>query len=234
MSLLAQSLREEVCRANLDLVARGLVMGTFGNVSGIDRHAGVFVIKASGISYDELKPEHMVPISLTMGQPLENRFRPSSDTPTHLELYRAFPCGGIAHTHSDFATAYAQARTPVPCLGTTHADYFRGDVPVTRPMTRQEVEDEYEANTGHVIVEAFRAQNISPEEVPGVLVANHGPFAWGKTAAAAVECAHVLEYLARISCIGGLVSSKPHAPAQYLVDKHFFRKHGKDAYYGQK
>lgn len=234
MAMLAQSLREEVCRANLDLVARGLVMGTFGNVSGIDRNAGVFVIKASGVSYDELKPEHMVPISLAMGQPLENRFRPSSDTPTHLELYRAFPCGGIAHTHSDFATAFAQARTPVPCLGTTHADYFRGDVPVTRPMTRQEVEEEYEANTGHVIVEAFRAQNVSPEEVPGVLVANHGPFAWGKTAAAAVECAHVLEYLARVSCIGGLVSSKLQAPAQYLIDKHFFRKHGKDAYYGQK
>jgi L-ribulose-5-phosphate 4-epimerase len=233
MDMLALALREEVCRANLDLVARGLVMGTFGNVSGIDRNAGVFVIKASGVPYDELRPEHMVPISLATGQPLENRFRPSSDTPTHLELYRALSCGGIAHTHSDFATAFAQARTPVPCLGTTHADYFRGDVPVTRPMTREEVEGNYEANTGLVIVEAFRAQKISPEEVPGVLVANHGPFAWGKDAAAAVECAQVLEYLARVNCIGGLVSSKSPAPAQYLIDRHFFRKHGKDAYYGQ-
>jgi L-ribulose-5-phosphate 4-epimerase len=234
MAMLAQALREEVCRANLDLVARGLVMGTFGNVSGIDRSAGVFVIKASGVSYDELRPEHMVPISLSMGQPLENRFRPSSDTPTHLELYRAFSCGGIAHTHSDFATAFAQTRTPVPCLGTTHADYFRGDVPVTRPMTRQEVEGDYEANTGLTIVETFRVQKISPEEVPGVLVANHGPFAWGRNAAAAVECAQALEYVARVNCIAGLVSSKTVAPAQYLVDRHFFRKHGKDAYYGQK
>ena len=226
-------LRRSVHEANMALAGSGLVMGTFGNVSGIDRNAGVFVIKASGVSYEELRPEHMVPISLSMGQPLENRFRPSSDTPTHLELYRAFSCGGIAHTHSDFATACAQARAPIQCLGTTHADYFRGDVPVTRPMTSQEVEGDYEANTGLTIIETFRAQNVSPDEVPGILVANHGPFAWGKSAAAAVECAHVLEYLARVNCIASLVSSKTVAPAQYLIDRHFFRKHGKDAYYGQ-
>jgi L-ribulose-5-phosphate 4-epimerase len=234
MSALAAQLREQVCRANLDLVASGLVMGTFGNVSGVDRTAGLFVIKASGVPYEELAPEHMVPISLESGQALETRWRPSSDTPTHLELYRAFACGGVAHTHSAFATAFAQAKVCLPCQGTTHADYFRGDVPVTRALTRAEVESEYERNTGLVIVESFRTLGLSADEVPGVLVASHGPFTWGSDAHEAVERATVLEYLARIGCaVRGLSSDAP-APAQYLIDKHFLRKHGKDAYYGQK
>jgi len=179
--------------------------------------------------------EHMVPISLATGQPLETKFRPSSDTPTHHELYRAFPgCGGVAHTHSDFATAFAQSRTPVTCMGTTHADYFRGDVPVTRPMTREEVETDYERNTGLVIVEAFATLKLSADDVTAVLVANHGPFAWGKNAADAVERAEVLEYLARIESMQRIVAPGAARPADYLISKHFNRKHGKNAYYGQK
>jgi L-ribulose-5-phosphate 4-epimerase len=228
-------LREAVCRANLDLVARGLVMETFGNVSGVDRAAGIFVIKASGVPYGALSAEHMVPVSLETGLPLETRFRPSSDTPTHHELYRAFPdCGGIAHTHSEFATAFAQARTPIACMGTTHADYFRGDVPVTRPMTREEVEADYERHTGLVIVETFRTLKIAAEDITAVLVANHGPFAWGHDAAEAVERAAVLEYLARMECTQRIVAPGAPKPADYLITKHFSRKHGKDAYYGQK
>jgi len=235
MSLVAQELREAVCRANLDLVARGLVMETFGNISGVDRAAGLFVIKASGVPYDALTAEHMVPVSLETGRPIETRFRPSSDTPTHHELYRAFPgCGGIAHTHSEFATAFAQARTPIACMGTTHADYFRGDVPVTRPMTRDEVETEYERNTGLVIVETFKTLKISADDITAVLVANHGPFAWGHDAAEAVERAAVVEYLARMECTQRIVAPGAPKPADYLVNKHFSRKHGKDAYYGQK
>ncbi len=235
MSLPYQALREQVCRANLDLVDRGLVMGTFGNVSGVDRSAGVFVIKASGVKYGELSAEHMVPVSLETGQALETTFRPSSDTPTHHELYLAFAeCGGVAHTHSDFATATAQARTPIRCMGTTHADYFRGDVPVTRPMTQEEVEDAYERNTGKVIVERFRELGLSGSDMTAVLVANHGPFAWGKDAFDAVERAHVLEYLARVESIRRLIDAGAPAPADYLVNKHFDRKHGKHAYYGQK
>ena len=235
MSLLAEALREQVCRANLDLVARGLVMGTFGNVSGVDRDAGLFVIKASGVPYDQLTAEHMVPVSLETGLPLEPRFRPSSDTPTHHELYRAFPgCGAVAHTHSEFATAFAQARTPVFCMGTTHADYFSGDIPVTRPMTREEVQTDYERHTGLVIVETFETPGLSPEHVPAVLVANHGPFTWGADAFEAVERAAVLEYLARMECTRRLIAPDAPQPADYLVHKHFSRKHGKHAYYGQK
>ena len=176
----SRGLRETVFRANAELAGSGLVHGTFGNVSGVDRAAGVFVIKPSGVPYAELTPAHMVPVSLETGKVVDSRFRPSSDTPTHLELYRAFGCGGIVHTHSETASAFAQARLPIRCMGTTHADHFRGDVPVTRALTREEVEGEYERNTGLVIVERFRAGGISPEEVPAVLVANHGPFTWGK------------------------------------------------------
>jgi L-ribulose-5-phosphate 4-epimerase len=233
MSLLAEALRDQVCRANLDLVARGLVMGTFGNVSGVDRGAGLFVIKASGIPYDQLSTEHMVPISLETGLPLETRFRSSSDTPTHHEIYRAFPCGGVAHTHSEFATAFAQARTPIMCMGTTHADYFRGDIPVTRPMTREEVQAGYERNTGLVIIETFETLGLSAENVPAVLVANHGPFTWGGDAFEAVERSAVLEYLARMECTRRLIAPDAPEPADYLINKHFSRKHGKDAYYGQ-
>ncbi len=234
MSVGSDELREKVLKANLDLVAAGLVMGTFGNVSGVDREAGLFVIKPSGVPYDELTAASMVPVSLETGEVLEGTMRPSSDTPTHLELYRAFPCGGIVHTHSEFATTLAQARAPIRCMGTTHADYFHGDVPVTREMTQEEVDGPYEKNTGLVIIEAFRSGGIEPMEVPGVLVANHGPFTWGEDAADAVNRATVLEYVARMECTVRSVAPDAPRPAKYLVDRHFLRKHGKDAYYGQR
>jgi L-ribulose-5-phosphate 4-epimerase len=230
---LARELRREVLGANRLLVESGLVLGTFGNVSGVDREAGLLVIKPSGVPYDELTPGRMVPVSLETGKVLEGTLRPSSDTPTHLELYRAFPCGGIAHAHSEYATALAQARMRVRCLGTTHADYFRGDVPVTRALTEVEVERDYERNTGRVIVETFASLGIAPDEVPGVLVANHGPFTWGDDAAGAVEHARILEFLARMEVTARLVAPDAVPPEAFLVDKHFFRKHGKDAYYGQ-
>jgi L-ribulose-5-phosphate 4-epimerase len=230
---LARELRRRVLRANQLLVESGLVLGTFGNVSGVDREAGLLVIKPSGVPYDELTPGRMVPVSLETGKVLEGKLRPSSDTATHLELYRAFQCGGIAHAHSEYATALAQVRTPIRCLGTTHADYFRGDIPVTRPLTEAEVAEDYERNTGRVIVETFGSLAISPDEVPGVLVANHGPFSWGDDAFAAVERARVLEFLARMEATARLVAPDAARPDAFLVDKHFLRKHGKDAYYGQ-
>jgi L-ribulose-5-phosphate 4-epimerase len=234
MSLRFGELRESVYRANMDLAASGLVMGTFGNVSGVDRAAGVFAIKPSGVPYGDLRPEHMVPISLHTGEVIDSTLRPSSDAPTHLELYRAFPCGGIAHTHSEFATTLAQARLPIRCLGTTHADYFCEDVPVTRPMRRDEVAQDYERNTGVVIVETFRTKALDPMNMPGVLVANHGPFAWGTDAFDAVEHARVLEYIARLEW--RILSAAPQVarPDQFLIDKHYQRKHGPQAYYGQK
>jgi L-ribulose-5-phosphate 4-epimerase len=227
-------LRASVCQANLELAASGLVSGTFGNVSGIDREARMFAIKPSGVPYDELTPEHMVLVSLESGLPVEGTLRPSSDTPTHLELYRAFPCGGIAHTHSECATTLAQGRLPLRCMGTTHADHFRGDVPVTREMTAEEVGSAYERNTGLVIVETFSRAEISPEEVSAVLVANHGPFTWGRDAHEAVEFSGVLELLARMECALRTMAPAAPAPARYLVDKHFLRKHGGGAYYGQR
>jgi L-ribulose-5-phosphate 4-epimerase len=233
MTRVDQNLREAVCQANRALVEAGLVFGTFGNVSGVDRDAGLFMIKPSGVPYEQLAPANMVPVSLDTGEVLEGDFRPSSDAPTHLELYRAFPCGGVAHTHSEFATAFAQARTPVRCLGTTHADYFRGDVPVTRPLSRLEVEAAYERNTGLVIVETFRTLGLSPSETPAVVVANHGPFAWGADPAQAVEHARVLEYVARIEVLMRLVAPDAASPEAFLVAKHHLRKHGPDAYYGQ-
>lgn len=227
------ALREQVLQANLELVESGLVTGTFGNVSGVDRAAGLFVIKPSGVPYDELTPDSMVPVSLETGEVLEGDLRPSSDTPTHRVLYRSFPCGGVAHTHSEYATSLAQARRPVRCMGTTHADHFRGDIPVTREMTRAEVESEYEHNTGVVIVEAFTEHGIDPQEVNAVLVANHGPFSWGADAHAAVAASRILELLARMET--RILAMAPGAPrpADYLVDKHYLRKHGSEAYYGQ-
>ena len=233
MSRVASELCERVHRANQTLVESGLVTETFGNVSGVDRAAGLFVIKPSGVPYAQLTPASLVAVSLETGRVLEGDLRPSSDTPTHLELYRAFPCGGIAHSHSSYATAFAQARRPVPCLGTTHADYFRGDVPVTRPLTREEVEQEYERHTGLVIVETFGTLRLAPAEVPAVLVANHGPFTWGADPLAAVECARVLEHLALLAYLTRGVAADAAPPAAYLVDKHFDRKHGTAAYYGQ-
>jgi len=231
----AEALREQVHRANVALARSGLVVGTFGNVSGVDRAAGLLAIKPSGVPYDEMTPEHIVPVSLETGEVVDSDLRPSSDTPTHLELYRAFSsCGGIVHTHSECATALAQAGLPVRCLGTTHADHFRGDVPVTRALTRKEVARDYERETGRVIVETFRKMRLSPEEVSAVLVRNHGPFAWGRDAAEAVEHARVLEYVAGMEIPVLSTGARASRPAVHLVDKHFLRKHGKTAYYGQR
>lgn len=228
------ALREAVFEANRALADTGLVVGTFGNVSAVDRSAGFFAIKASGVPYAQLSPAHMVLVSLETGQPLDTAWRPSSDTPTHLELYRAFDCGAIVHTHSESATTLAQARVPVRCMGTTHADYFRGDVPVTRPLREDETGAEYERQTGLVIVETFRAGGIDPREVTAVLVANHGPFVWGRDPADAIERARVLEFLARMEITARLVAPDAPRPAPYLVDRHYLRKHGAAAYYGQK
>ncbi|MDA1306939.1 MAG: L-ribulose-5-phosphate 4-epimerase AraD [Acidobacteria bacterium] len=228
-----ETLRERAYQANLELAATGLVMGTFGNLSIVDRDAGVMVIKPSGVAYDALTPAHMVAVSLETAQPLDTRFRPSSDTPTHLELYRAFPCESVVHTHSECATALAQARRPVRCLGTTHADYFRGDVPVTRALREDEVVTDYERNTGLVIVETFRHHEHDPLEVPAVLVANHAPFTWGASAAAAIEHARVLEFLARLECRILAMGGDVPAPDEFLINKHYRRKHGASKYYGQ-
>ena len=229
-----EELKADVCRANLELVAHGLVTLTWGNVSGIDRERGVMAIKPSGVSYDALRPEHIVLVDLE-GRVVEGALRPSSDTPTHLVLYRHFPgpgVGGITHTHSLHATMFAQARTEIPCFGTTHADHFNGAVPVTRSLTAEEVDEAYEANTGHVIVERFR--DLDPIALPAVLVAGHAPFAWGRNAAASVGNAVALEAVARLAI--GTRSVRPDAPLlePYVLRKHYQRKHGPDAYYGQR
>jgi L-ribulose-5-phosphate 4-epimerase len=232
--MIANELREIVYRANRQLAESGLVMGTFGNVSASDRRAGVFVIKPSGIPYTSLTPAQMVAVSLETGNAVDSDLRPSSDTPTHLEMYRAFECGGIVHTHSEYATVFAQARTPIRCMGTTHADYFRGDVPVTRPLTQKEVDHDYEKNTGLVIVDTFREHGLSAVEMPAVLVANHGPFTWGADAFEAIEHAQVLEYVARLEWRVRAVAPEAARPDGFLIDKHHGRKHGPGAYYGQK
>lgn len=228
-----EELKAQVCKANLDLVKEGLVIQTFGNVSGIDRASGRIVIKPSGVGYDVMKPEHMVVVALDSGKVVEGDLRPSSDTPIHRVLYRAFKdVGGIVHTHSLFATAWAQARRGIPALGTTHADYFHGPVPCTRAMTPKEIKGDYEVETGNVIVERFR--KLAPSEFPGALVASHGPFAWGKTVAKAVENAIVLEYLARLASETLRLNPRIGAMRRALLEKHFLRKHGSGAYYGQK
>jgi L-ribulose-5-phosphate 4-epimerase len=233
MGKLDKALREAVHQANLELAGSGLVMGTFGNVSGVDREAGLMMIKPSGVPYDELTPAHMVPVSLETGEVVDGDLRPSSDTPTHLELYRAFPCGGVVHTHSEHATTLAQAGLTLRCMGTTHADHFRGDVPVTRPLTQREVDGDYERETGLVIVETFREAGLLPEEVSAVLVLHHGPFTWGRDPRQAVENARILEYLARMEVRVRLAAPGARRPDAFLIDKHYLRKHGKDAYYGQ-
>jgi L-ribulose-5-phosphate 4-epimerase len=227
-------LRETVCRANIELANTGLVMGTFGNLSAVDRAAGVFAIKPSGVPYAELTPDRIVIVSLETGAVVDGTLRPSSDTPTHLELYRAFSCGAIVHTHSEYATMFAQTRTPIRCMGTTHADHFRGDIPVTRALKQAEVETDYETNTGLVIVETFRKRKVSADEVPAVLVANHAPFTWGRDASQAIENAQVLEFVARMEWRGRVLAADAPRPDEFLVDKHYLRKHGKSAYYGQK
>jgi len=228
-----ERLRQIAYDANRELAGSGLVMGTFGNLSAVDRAAGVFAIKPSGVPYDALRPRDIVVVSLTDGGVLDSELRPSSDTPTHLELYRAFDCGAIVHTHSEYATMFAQARMPIRCMGTTHADYFRGDIPVTRPMRREEVERDYERNTGLVIAETF-VNGRSAADVQAVLVANHGPFVWGADAAEAIEHARVLEYVARLDWRVRTMAPDAPAPDQFLIDKHYLRKHGPGAYYGQK
>jgi L-ribulose-5-phosphate 4-epimerase len=226
-------LRRIVYEANMNLASSGLVMETFGNLSAADRNAGVFAIKPSGVPYETLSPEQIVILSLENGGIIDSSLRPSSDTPTHLELYRAFACGAIVHTHSEYATAFAHAQLPIRCMGTTHADYFRGDIPVTRPMHRDEVERDYEKNTGLVIVETF-AGGLSASEVPAVLVANHGPFTWADDAERAIENAGVLEYLARLEWRVRTLAPDAAAPAPFLIEKHYLRKHCAKAYYGQK
>ena len=229
----ADDLKRRVADANLRLVADGIVLLTWGNASAVDRARGVVVIKPSGVPYEAMGPEHMVTVSLESGEPLEGSLRPSSDMPTHLVLYRAFPgIGGIVHTHSLHATAWAQSNRDLPALGTTHADYFYGPVPCTRPMTPQEIADAYEVNTGHVIVERFAG--LDPLSMPAVLVASHAPFTWGTTIEKAVENALVLEYTARLAAETlALAPGAPEMP-RALLDKHFLRKHGPGAYYGQR
>lgn len=229
----AGDLRERVCQANLDLASSGLVFGTFGNVSGADYEHGVLAIKPSGVPYEALTPANMVVVSLETGQVLEGTLRPSSDTATHLALCRAFRCGGVVHTHSEAATAFAQARLAIPCLGTTHADYFRGDIPVTREMTGAEIASEYERQTGAVILETFAQLALDPREVTAVLVANHGPFTWGASPSAAVDTARVLEFVARLAATT-LHLRAEQRPSRSLTDAHYLRKHGPRAYYGQK
>jgi len=226
-------LKQRVCEANLDLVREGLVIQTFGNVSGIDRERGLVVIKPSGVAYDKMKPEHMTVVALDSGQVVEGDLRPSSDTPTHLVLYRAFKeIGGITHTHSLYATAWAQAQKAIPSFGTTQADSWYGEVPCTRLMTPDEIKTDYEANTGHVIVERFKG--LDPMQQPGVLVASHGPFSWGKDPHEAVHNAAILEYVAKLASETLRINPETTPIQSVLLDKHFLRKHGAKAYYGQK
>ena len=228
-----KQLKKEVCRANQTLAEHGLVVFTFGNVSGIDREQGLVVIKPSGVSYDGMKPSDMVVVRLEDGEVTEGDLRPSSDLPTHLVLYRAFEgIGGITHTHSTWATAWAQAAREIPVLGTTHADHFYGPVPCTEPLGREEIKGDYEVETGNAI--ARRLGQINPRQMPAVLVANHGPFAWGKNAAASVYNAVVLEQVAEIAAHTQDLNSMVEPIPQALLDKHFLRKHGPDAYYGQR
>jgi L-ribulose-5-phosphate 4-epimerase len=229
--MLLKELREQVLDANLELVRRGLVLYTFGNASGISRADGLIAIKPSGVPYEDLRPEHMVITNLD-GRIVDGTLRPSSDLDTHLELYKAFPkIGGVAHTHSEFATAWAQARKPVPCFGTTHADYFHGPVPVTDPMSAEAIEGDYEKNTGTAIVNLFR--ELDYERIPAVLVVNHGPFSWGPDPAAAAHNAVLLEHVARVAHRTITINAEAGPISTDLHDKHFLRKHGSQAYYGQ-
>jgi L-ribulose-5-phosphate 4-epimerase len=229
--MLLPRLRAEVLEANLELVRRGLVLYTFGNASGISREDSLVVIKPSGVGYEKMKPKDLVVTDLN-GKVVEGNLRPSSDLPTHLVLYRAFPkIGGVSHTHSEYATAWAQARKPIPCLGTTHCDYFRGPVPVTDTMTDDEISSAYEENTGHVITRLFK--NIDPLEVPAVLVANHAPFTWGATPAEASQNAVILEAVAKIAYLATQIHPTAGPAGRTLHEKHFLRKHGSAAYYGQ-
>jgi L-ribulose-5-phosphate 4-epimerase len=226
-----EALRNEVLEANLELVRRGLVLYTFGNASGIDRDAGLVVIKPSGVPYEEMKPHHLV-VSDLDGRIVEGNLRPSSDLPTHLALYKAFPgVGGVAHTHSEYATSWAQARKAIPCFGTTHADYFHGPVPVTAAMNQQEIAGEYEKNTGEAIIRAFEGRDW--RSVPAILVASHGPFTWGLSVAEAAHNAVILESVARMAYFTLVINAEAQPIERALHDRHYLRKHGAGAYYGQ-
>lgn len=230
-----EQLKAEVCKANLDLVAKGLVIETWGNASGVDRASGVMVIKPSGVPYDGMKPEHMVAVSLADGKVIDGKLKPSSDTDTHLVLYRAFPqIGGVIHTHSLYATAWAQAQRGLPSYGTTQADYWYGDVPCTRLLKPAEIKSDYEANTGHVIVETFKKLKFDPMQHPAVLVASHGPFTWGKNVADAVHNASVLEFIAQLATESLRINPRLKPMQSVLLAKHFLRKHGPKATYGQR
>jgi L-ribulose-5-phosphate 4-epimerase len=234
--MLLPDLRNEVLDANLELVRKGLVLYTFGNASGIDRRQGLIAIKPSGVDYDRLRAEDLVIVDLD-GKIVEGTLNPSSDVKTHVLLYQEFPTiGGVVHTHSEFATGWAQAATAIPCYGTTHADYFYGEVPVTRPLTDEEIEADYEYNTGVVIAARFKKREpaLDPLAVPGVLVANHAPFAWGKNAAAAAYNAVVLEYVAKLAFRTIVIEGEAATVSSRLLRKHYERKHGPKATYGQK
>jgi L-ribulose-5-phosphate 4-epimerase len=227
-----EELKEAVCKANLELKQRRLIIYSWGNVSGIDRENGIVAIKPSGVCYDELGADRIVLVDLD-GKVVEGDLNPSSDTATHLELYRNFKnIGGVCHTHSTNATVWAQACKPILCLGTTHADYFYGDIPVTAIMQRDYIEKDYEQNTGKIIVETFT--NLDPDQMPAVLVANHGPFTWGSSPGKSVESAVVLEQIAEMAMKVEILAPSKEAISKTLLDKHYLRKHGKNAYYGQK
>ena len=226
-----EQLKEDVYRANMELVEKGLVIYTWGNVSGIDREKQLVVIKPSGVDYDTMKPEDMVVVDI-QGNVVEGKYKPSSDTPTHLVLYRTYKeIGGVVHTHSTWAVTFAQAGMDIPALGTTHADYFFGDIPCTRDLTKKEIEEAYEENTGNVIVETIGAKD--PMAIPGIVVKNHGPFAWGKNPADRVYHAVVLDKVAEMAYKTMTLNPRVKRVGQYLLDKHYYRKHGANAYYGQ-
>jgi L-ribulose-5-phosphate 4-epimerase len=230
-----ERLKAAVWKANQDIVRSGLVQLTWGNASGVDRAAGVMAIKPSGVDYDQLRAEDIVVLELESGCVVEGTLRPSTDAPTHRYLYLSFPeIGAVVHTHSRYAVAWAQARRPIPCLGTTHADHFYGEIPVTRPLRPEEVVEAYEHQTGVVIAECFRERQLDPLEVPGVLVAGHGPFAWGETPEKAAENALVLELVAEMAFYTYQINPEAPALEQYVLEKHFRRKHGSQAYYGQR
>ncbi|HLZ42314.1 MAG TPA: L-ribulose-5-phosphate 4-epimerase AraD [Candidatus Sulfotelmatobacter sp.] len=229
--MLLKTLREEVLEANLELVRRGLVLYTFGNVSAIDRDEGLVAIKPSGVPYEQLTPTHMVLTDME-GATVDTKLRPSSDLATHLELYKQFSnIGGVAHTHSEFATAWAQAEKPIPCFGTTHADYFHGPIPVTECLSAAQISGEYELETGKAICRTF--SKLDPDAVPAVLVAGHAPFCWGASASAAAHNAVIVEYVAKMAYHTLVINAESTPLARELHDKHFLRKHGRNAYYGQ-
>ena len=230
-----ETLKQQVYEANMELPRRGLVTYTWGNVSSIDRASGLVVIKPSGVEYEELTLDKMVVVDLQTGTIVEGSLNPSSDTKTHLELYKAFPAlGGIVHTHSPFAVAWAQAGQDIPCYGTTHADYFYGPIPCARHLTAAELEEDYETNTGKVIVETFQNRNIDPVAVPAVICHSHGPFTWGRDAAQAVYHAVVLEEVAKMALFTRQIDPAAAPAPQSMQDKHYLRKHGPNAYYGQR